>query len=300
MAQSIDDRFLLLKSLCKSFSTSTNPRGGFSSLVVDMGDGTVAKVYQKNSFDAELNKQSLLNEASLLKAFNGHIGDLKTPILTGDPVIFEGDSPIGAHFIGYIPMTKLEGRTVGWNDPAKDNSHQYLNSYLQQVGSFIANLHAAERTIDVPTSTLSRRKTIEASWLIDPEMHILLASCNRWFDQYQQTGFAHGDLSGRNLVIDKNNRIEGVLDFSFSGIRPNRMDDFRDLVGEKLSGVIEGYESTAGQKLNIQLIEMTQIQGLGDHICSLIDAVGAENELEECKTDFQNWVRSIAKELALQ
>lgn len=301
MNKSIGDKFLLLKSLCNAFSTSAKPiGGGFSSLVVDMGDGTISKFYQPNIYGAEQNKQHLLNETRILKAFNGHVGDFYTPVLTGDSVIFEDDSAIANHFVGYVPMTKLEGRTIEWNSLNRDTNHQQFTSYLHQAGSLIASIHdtAVKSNLNFPTELSTNQ--IYVPWVTDPEITHMIDVCNQWFGRHQTSGFIHADFSGRNITIDKNNRIQGVLDFSFSGVHSNHMNDFNDLVGNRLSPAIEGYEKTSGKTLDVALIHMTQIQGLGSYISTLIDSVGQERELSERKIDFEKWVREITKDLALQ
>lgn len=300
MPQSIKDKFLSLKSLCDSFSTSAEPLGGgFSSLVVDMKDGTVTKFYQQNTYTIERNRRSLLNEAHLLKAFNGRVGQFLAPTLTADPVIFEEGTPIAAAFIGSITMTKLEGRTLPWGELSKHTTEQ-ATAYMQQVGSAIATIqNLAEKYNLHYTSTLNTHP-INAPWITDPEMMHIIDMCNQWFEQNQQPGFVHGDIAGRNILVDKNNNIVGLLDFSFSGIHSNGMADFLDIVGDYLPAATEEYENTSSRKLNNHLVEMTQIQGLSSYISTLVDAVGQEKELAACKTDLEKWVQSFTKDLALQ
>lgn len=296
-----EERFLLLKSLCKLFSTSARPLGGgFSSLVVDMGDGTVSKFYQPNHCGVEKNKQQLLNEERILKTFNGHVGNFTTPLLTGDAVIFENHHPAAAHFIGFIPMTKLEGRVLEWDDLHHSLTPLELTTYFQETGSLLASIQDTIAGISIPPLHATTPFQIVVPWVTDPEMMQMVNCCNKWFEKHQQEGFVHNDLYGRNMMVDKNNHVNGVMDFSLSTSSSNHLRDFAHITGDKLPPAISGYESTSGKKLDRALIEMTQIQSLGVYISGLQNAVGAEKEYAKCKVDFEGWVRSIIKDLALQ
>ena len=139
-----------------------------------------------------------------------------------------------------------------------------------------------------------------APWTAELEIAQTVQACDQWLTENQRAGFAHADIAGQNIVIDKDNNITGILDFSFSGVYCNQMVDFRDMSGDFLSLAKEGYESTSDKEIDIAVVEMTQVQTLAGHISHLIQDSGPEEELKECKKDFENWIQSIAKDLALQ
>ena len=301
MQQSAKDAFLVLKSFCKSFSTNAKPLGnGFSSLVVDMGDGTVSKFYQPNRYGAERNKQDIQNEARILRSFNGHIGTFHTPALTGDVVIYEEDDPISAHFVGYIPMTKLKGRSVEWYKLTKQANNQQMTAYLNDVGSLMANIHDEAAKTDLMSLRTTTGFKFKFPWVKDPDLIHMIDLCQKWMEQHQSEGFIHADMGGRNLRIDRNYRLQGVLDFSFSGVTSNHLHDFYSITGNWLPPAIEGYEGTIGRKLDRAVIEMTQIQSLGSFISNLVEMPEPPKDLEIRKKDFEQWVRNTTKDLALQ
>ena len=262
--------------------------------------GTVSKFYQPNRHGPEQNKKDLLNEARLLKTFNGRVGAFRSPVLTDEAVIFEENSPIAAHFIGFIPMTKLEGRTNEWHQLSQNTTRQNLKTYLQDMGSLIASIDDEATKVSLTSIRTSTGFNFNFPWVTDPELTHIIDICKGWLEQNQQEGFIHADLGGRNIMINKNNRIQGVLDFSFSGTSSNSMHDFYGLIGDSLAPAIKGYESTSGKKVDKAVIEMTQIQGLGSYISTLVNAVGQEKDFEERRIDFEKRVRTIAKDLALQ
>lgn len=301
MELSKEEKFALLKSFNNSFSTSAKAIGmGFSSLVIDMGDGTVSKFYHQNRYSAEQNRQALRNEAHILHALNGHVGDFTTPILTGDFVIYEESSPIAEHFLGHIPMTKLSGHEPEWHYLTQQAAHHELNGYLHDMGSLVASIHDEAIKYDLTSIRALSGFEFNYPWIKNPELLHEISLCAEWLKQNQQEGFIHADLSGRNLKIDKNNRIQSVFDFAVSGMCRNHIHDFHELEGAYLDPAIEGYESTSGRKLDRAVIEMTRIQHLGAHISNLVALPEPPKELEERKTDFEKWVHSITKDLALQ
>jgi len=308
--EQLEAKFQGIKKLCDLFSTSAKPIGsGYSGLVVDMGDGTITKFFRFNFCDNE--QRQILNEACLLEAFNGRVGEFRTPLLTSEPVILPIDHPLRRYgvAVGYLSMQKMEGSTLEWGQLSRTLTKEEWKEHLYQIGVLVASIHEATKNVHFDFSAELRSFPIYAAWIKDLEMRKIIDMCNEWFEKNQKCGFVHGDVVGRNIIsVNSGRRIDGILDFSLSGIYSNQHFDFREINQEWVAPVVAGYESISGEKLELSLIEMSQLKRLAEVTQELSECLSKdkgkrqeeERQLENWKSIFEKRLKSLANDLALQ
>ena len=133
--------------------------------------------------------------------------------------------------------------------------------YLKSLAALIASLHtmdpAAAAAAGIPSETPENVRrywagnlaTVEGEFQVDP---VLLAGWRRWLDDDglwpQRVVLTHGELYPAHLLLDENDRIVSVLDWTTAKVSDPALEFmYVQLISpDSLSGVVRAYQTATG------------------------------------------------------
>lgn len=241
-----------LKRLSPIFSSSAAPflEQGAQALVVDMNDGTMVKAFKRWRDLGEPYEQ-LAHECASLMLFKGQAGRFAVPRIVDEPVKFDEDAGAQAGFVGYVRMTKIQGRNPDW-DTIKDSASSMatLQRHAFDIGAAIASVHLAAEghslLDDVPLSFVPVGHHVHTVGINCPKRRARLIACNDYMMDNLRGGFCHADMKDGNIIVNNDDRIIGIVDFGLAGVHSNIYMDFVRLPWAFLPHAYKGYESVAG------------------------------------------------------
>jgi hypothetical protein len=229
---------------------------GSFGLVVDHGDGSVSKLFQKYADPkAQANNQRFYDhEIDMLSLLDGQpFGNVSVPKLLDITPIDNSEG----YFASYR-MTKIDGRQPNWFKIGQLPEHHF-----RSVGALLASIHGDARLMSsgltAPRHVLGGIDEVPQVADMDKETARALRICNAYMQPRLEPGIVHGDIHHGNMFIGPDHEVTGVIDFSFSGLSPNRLMDFGNIPASGLRHVIEAYESRGGVPVDPIMMTMTNI-----------------------------------------
>ncbi len=292
--------FERLKPLSPIFLSTAAPcrDQGAQALVVDMKDGTMVKAF-KASNNLGLANAQLAHECASLVLFEGQVGQFAVPRIVDEPIAFDDDKIMASGFVGYVRMTKIEGRHPDWDRiKAADSSMVILARHAFDVGAAIASVHmTAEKHPQfdaIPTSFVPVGHHIHTVGINCHNRRSRLTACNDYMMGNLQGGFCHADIKGGNIIVNGNDRIVGLVDFGLAGVHSNTHLDFVRLPWNFLPHAYKGYESVTGRMPDAKMVyatfislamnELTEV--IADPSCGRVDVI--LRDIDTALTRFEN------------
>lgn len=257
-------------------------RGGQGAILRD--EGTIIKIHYNDGEQLhQINPSplaSISSEAATLGLMSEHNrSGLQIPrpiefFHFGQPVFSEGRGYAGA-----LRMTELDGQTPDWDTlRAKP---EVLDQHLFDAGYVMGTLHTAARSI--PEASLapytSRATEFFASaargpsqFVSEKEIEVLRKLQAQREARNEPQLLLHMDLYPTNMMVDKNNRVTGVIDWGAARVGPREDDffhyscDFLRLgqpVDKTLNRVLDGYQAATGDRPDLESIRLSTMLNLG-------------------------------------
>ncbi len=222
---------------------------GFSSLVVELGDGMVFRIARNSDVSAKHAR-----EAALLPRIQSHI-----PVAISDPQWFAGPSEWFPY--GIIGYRKIEGIPFSLDLVAKVDAARLAND----LADFLLALHAFPVARASESGVIFQDDDAYLESLRDdilPALRNILAPAEydliaQWWDDYLldehrrefSPRLVHGDFWGENLILDKSLRgVVGSVDFE----AVHMGDIAQDFITQRYAGedfanmIIRAYQNRGG------------------------------------------------------
>ena len=233
-------------------------RGAYG-LVVDHDDGTVSKILRRSSSVTDQKRIETLytREIDILTALNGRVfGTVKIPTIVDKIILPENEG-----FFASYRMTKLPGARTDWIK-IKDVCEENRRRHFRSVGAMLAHFHEISAQISAgvpPVHDWGWADAVPHVQGADGRLCEALTTCDAYLKTNLSSGDLHGDVHHFNIMVDPDYEVTGLIDFSFSGLLPNRLLDFTRIPSSCLPYVLEEYIRHGGRPVDAVMMTMTKI-----------------------------------------
>ena len=181
-----------------------------------------------------------LNVAQTLNLIEGRIKSVKIPE-KAELIVQCNEFPNGALVTSFVPGTPLDERT-GVTSAQKAAIGKTIAAFLTELDQ----IGGADKPSAIIYNNDKFKATIEklSPFLTDAEAKKLAAVAAPFnkFLHKSTFGITHGDLQAKNLMVDDNNALVGIVDFGNSRILPREYDfALMNKDSEILASTLENY-----------------------------------------------------------
>lgn len=238
--------------------------GGTFGLVVDNHDDTVSKfMFRHEKIIAQRDAEIILrNEVAALTAFRDvDLGGVAIPRLVEPPQEME-DNP---EFFAFYRMTRVSGSPVirsrfGVEQDGAPGIEQ--KRLLYEGGALLSRFHAAVMSVEKSEfNPFGWGEIIKPLPQMETNLKEALLSANDYLQANRKEIVVHGDFHGGNILIDKDMKPVGLIDFGNTGISGNPMMDFMNVPSWALPHFAKGYESEGHAKVDYTMVHLAGIAG---------------------------------------
>lgn len=256
------DLFKTFNELQEAFPALTDHAeivgAGTWGIVLKQDEGTVTKVLigDENPDIHKWAEGNLVNETSFMRltaqaAANGFADTgFQMPVLLTEPQKLPHEK-----FFAAYKMTLVPGMGATWDDLDSDlaDPAPELKIRFQRAGEALARFH--KFTSSLPTETLRahagwRNGDIPEIPELDEKTAEALHRAGRYLEAHKKPAVIHGDYHGKNILLDDEGNVTGLVDFSYTGRCESFFSDFVNVPERMLPDFISGYERESGEAVD--------------------------------------------------
>jgi hypothetical protein len=221
---------------------------------LDLGDGTLLKLVRPAAGIGD-GRDINANEARVLSLLDGRpLDGLAVPRLLGNGEFSPGGRPAAAGYAAWLRLTRVDGRPIDEDWLAARSGadcHRFAASFgraaaaLQREAS--ALLRRKHATLDDRLAALITSLPSISSTTADRQLGARLLDAVGAMPELRRGGFVHGDLHLRNVLVDDDGRVCGVIDFGEAGRGFPEIDlAYLHWLPEIEPAVLQAYQEAAG------------------------------------------------------